>query len=1008
MIFHDRRFVILVFLGVFISGTAIASRKFSQPSLGGEMSANGLLESAGRRERTRNQPSATSVSFAQTPADPVKSARREFTIYRNDEGEIICREATPDEIRARQDEDLNKVGLRQINHLGLDKSVSAQEPAATNLIIVLRATQQLQQNATAVAAFNRAAQNWEDVIMSPITIYIDVDFGATNFGDPWPANVLGATGAPSSGFPYQSVRTNLNAEATGEGNATKQAIFNALPANSVPTDLGNATAVDVYDSIARAIGLLPATAQPTDNAAQIAFNSQNTFDFDPSNGITAGTIDFDAVATHEIGHALGFDSDAGENIPKPTIWDLYRFHSGTTSATFPTAQRIMTTGSSSSDLQFDFIPGNPELGLSTGGPDGNGGDLWQSSHWKHVSTCTGYIGIMDPAISNGCRRTITSNDTLALSSFGYNLTNSNQPPPPPPSPTPPANDNFAAAQIISGCTGSVNGSTFGATRETGEPSHDPPDAMSLSPRHTIWYQWQAPSNGSTTITTSGSDFDTIVAVYTGTTIGSLTRIVFNDDVQDGVIRTSSVTFPATSGTVYRIAIDGWGGDMGTVKLNWLSCGATPTPTPSPTPSCVFGLSRFSDNFQTAGGTGSVNVNNLTGCSWQAVSNAGFITITSGSSGAGNGTVTYSVAANPGPQRFGTMTIAGATFEVSQAADCTVTLNPTSQSFPGTAGAGTVNISVQPGCSWQATSTQGFISVTSAPSGNGSATLSYFVAANTGAARSGTIDISRTILTINQAVGNPINDASFFVKQQYLDFLNRQADQSGLDFWTNQINSCGTDAQCIEVRRVNTSGAFFLSIEFQQTGNLVYKMYKAGFGNLSPTKPVAVDRAPFIADTRQIQSTPGQVIVNQGNWQVQLETNKQAFALAFVQRPAFQTAHASQTAANYVSSLFTNAGVSPTTAETNAATTAFGSGGDAGRAAALRSVAESASVAAKVNNEAFVLMQYFGYLQRNPYDPPESTLDYSGYNFWLGKLNQFNGDFNAAEMVKAFIASSEYR
>jgi hypothetical protein len=54
------------------------------------------------------------------------------------------------------------------------------------------------------------------------------------------------------------------------------------------------------------------------------------------------------------------------------------------------------------------------------------------------------------------------------------------------------------------------------------------------------------------------------------------------------------------------------------------------------------------------------------------------------------------------------------------------------------------------------------------------------------------------------------------------------------------------------------------------------------------------------------------------------------------------------------------------------------------------------------------MQYFGYLQRNPYDPPEATLDYQGYNFWLNKLNQFNGNYITAEMVKAFISSSEYR
>jgi hypothetical protein len=142
----------------------------------------------------------------------------------------------------------------------------------------------------------------------------------------------------------------------------------------------------------------------------------------------------------------------------------------------------------------------------------------------------------------------------------------------------------------------------------------------------------------------------------------------------------------------------------------------------------------------------------------------------------------------------------------------------------------------------------------------------------------------------------------------------------------------------------------------------------------------------------------------------LDTNKQAFALAFVQRSAFQIKYAGQTADQYVSSLFTNTGATPTAAEISAAVNAFNAagGGDAGRAAALRSVAESSSVAAKLNNEAFVLMQYFGYLQRNPYDPPEPTLDYQGYTFWLTKLNQFNGNYIAAEMVKAFISSSEYR
>ena len=93
----------------------------------------------------------------------------------------------------------------------------------------------------------------------------------------------------------------------------------------------------------------------------------------------------------------------------------------------------------------------------------------------------------------------------------------------------------------------------------------------------------------------------------------------------------------------------------------------------------------------------------------------------------------------------------------------------------------------------------------------------------------------TTITINdnETVNgpNPIDQAGFFVRQHYLDFLNREPDADGLAFWSDQITSCGTDAACIELRRINVSAAFFLSIEFQETGYLVYRMYKAAYGNL---------------------------------------------------------------------------------------------------------------------------------------------------------------------------------
>jgi hypothetical protein len=105
-------------------------------------------------------------------------------------------------------------------------------------------------------------------------------------------------------------------------------------------------------------------------------------------------------------------------------------------------------------------------------------------------------------------------------------------------------------------------------------------------------------------------------------------------------------------------------------------------------------------------------------------------------------------------------------------------------------------------------------------------------------------------------------------------------------------------------------------------------------------------------------------------------------------------------------------VTPSPAERAAAINEFGSATDtsdgAARARSLRKVAENSTLNAQEKNRAFVLMQYFGYLRRNPYDPPEQTLDFQGYNFWLDKLNQFGGNFVSAEMVKAFINSSEYR
>ena len=272
------------------------------------------------------------------------------------------------------------------------------------------------------------------------------------------------------------------------------------------------------------------------------------------------------------------------------------------------------------------------------------------------------------------------------------------------------------------------------------------------------------------------------------------------------------------------------------------------------------------------------------------------------------------------------------------------------------------------------------------------------------------DQALTGLSFGSLPANKIDDPQFFVIQHYRDFLNREPDASGLAFWVNQITSCGTDSQCIQVKRINVSAAFFLSIEFRETGFLVYRFYKAAYDNITGT-PVPVRLNEFLPDTQQIGED---VVVGEGAWQAKLEANKQAFAADFVARSRFSSAHpTSLTPIDFVDALYENAGVaSPPTAERNAAIGEFGTAGNtadnAARGRALRRVAENPTLGQQELNRAFVLMQYFGYLRRNPNDPPEIGLNYDGYNFWLNKLNEFNGNFADAEMVKAFITSGEYR
>ncbi|MFL6255776.1 MAG: SBBP repeat-containing protein [Pyrinomonadaceae bacterium] len=302
---------------------------------------------------------------------------------------------------------------------------------------------------------------------------------------------------------------------------------------------------------------------------------------------------------------------------------------------------------------------------------------------------------------------------------------------------------------------------------------------------------------------------------------------------------------------------------------------------------------------------------------------------------------------------------------------------------------------------------------------GSETFTVSLSNPTGGATLSCLTAAATIQITDDAAEpttNATDDTTVFVGTHYHDFLNRQADTTGLNFWTGQITPCGTDAACLDRKRADVSQAFFLSIEFQQTGFLVHRFYKASFPN-SAARPRGMARyREFLRDTQEIGRG---VVVNQTGWEQVLEENKRAFTLRWVQRPDFLAEFPVGMGFDaYVAKLAANSGATLTPTEINIAVESYSETAQ-GRANALRAVLESGSVYNAQFNTGFVLSQYIGYLRRNPNDAPDT--DYTGFDFWLAKMNSFSlagedvrneptaiARVRRAEMVRAFIRSLEYR
>jgi hypothetical protein len=234
--------------------------------------------------------------------------------------------------------------------------------------------------------------------------------------------------------------------------------------------------------------------------------------------------------------------------------------------------------------------------------------------------------------------------------------------------------------------------------------------------------------------------------------------------------------------------------------------------------------------------------------------------------------------------------------------------------------------------------------------------------------------------------NAIDTNEYFVRQQYLDFLGREPEQGGLEFWTGKLNQCNGDDSCLRSQRVGVSVAFFQSTEFQETGSYIYRMYEGALGRQLSYSEFAGDRQHLIGGAN-------------------LETNKAAFANAFVTRAEFVPKYqGSSTADSFVDALLQtlrdSAGIDLSSERGNLISR-YNTGGTINerRALAVREVAENGAFSAAVYNPSFVLMEYFGYLRRGA--EPE------GYNFWLDVLNNREpGNFRG--MVCSFLTSREYQ
>ena len=574
------------------------------------------------------------------------------------------------------------------------------------------------------------------------------------------------------------------------------------------------------------------------------------------------------------------------------------------------SHKRFSTGRTNTSCPFDLLPlcltftgVNWTSGTLEPGSDGAG--LWTGTGATATSRLVGVMALRQSDCATPAANDFYSRFSTIYPNISTYMTGGGNAAPP--------NNNFSAAIAGNLPMGLFAATNVNATKETGEPNHGG-NAGGAS----VWYRWAATADGPLTVTTAGSNFDTLLGVYTGSGVGALSTVGSNDDAAPG-LTFSQVQFNAVSGTTYYFAVDGKNGATGSLLLNY---------------GLRQGIEFRSAAFTAAEGQNAITVTVDRTDTTQA------------------GTVDYFSNDTTAEQRSDYTLAAGRlNFAIGEGSKTfTVLINDDVYAEGPEAFRLTL---VNPVNGALGTLTQAAVTITDNDTG--------------------------------PPTTNPIDVAQFFVRQQYSDFLNREPDAAGLDYWTGQVTSCGSNAACVNGRRIGVSAAFYIELEFQETGSFVYRFYQASFGQRPVYSSFMPDRATLVGGA-------------------QLEQSKLAFALAWAQSAAFTTRYPqSQTAAQFVDALLATVQQGSNVNLTGQRQTLLNeynaqANQSAARARVMRLVVDAQAFQTAEYNKGFVLMQYFGYLRRDP--------DAGGYDFWLTILNQQPA--NARGMVCAFITSGEYQ